>query len=561
MPGGAGDELRRNERTMTMADSKPAARTAARQEKAAPWWRGATIYQVYPRSFKDTNGDGVGDLKGCIEGVDHIASLGVDAVWLSPFFTSPMHDFGYDVADYRGVDPLFGTLADFDEFVKRAHERGLKVIIDQVYSHTSDEHAWFKESRESRDNPKADWYVWADARPDGSPPNNWQSVFGGGAWEWDARRRQYYFHNFLVQQPDLNLHNKAVQDAILDVARFWLERGVDGFRLDALNFAMHDPQLRDNPPKKIFRRPPGRPFDFQEQRHQMSHPDIPKFLERLRGVIDEFPDRFTVAEVGGERAFEEMKQFTAGDKRLNTAYSFDYLYAPALTKELVVETAKRWPEGGEWPSWAFSNHDAPRAVSRWAGACPPDNFCKLLALLLGSLRGNIFLYQGEELGLAQGEVPFEKLQDPEAIANWPATLGRDGARTPLPWRADAPHAGFSTREPWLPIDPSHVSRSIDRQDRDQDSVLNFTRRVVAFRKSAPALRWGDVEFLPSPDNVVAFTRTYGAQKAVCVFNIGDSPASWSPPGAAGWSVRIETNAQSGGEPPATLPAWSGYIAT
>ncbi len=546
---------------MTMVETKPAARTAAQSDSASPWWRGATIYQVYPRSFKDTNGDGVGDLKGCIDGVDHIASLGVDAAWLSPFFTSPMHDFGYDVADYRGVDPLFGTLADFDTFVKSAHARGLKVIIDQVYSHTSDEHAWFRESRQSRDNPKADWYVWADARPDGTPPNNWQSVFGGGAWEWDARRRQYYFHNFLAQQPDLNLHNKDVQDAILDVARFWLARGVDGFRLDALNFAMHDPQLRDNPPKKIFRRQPSRPFDFQEQRFQMSHPDIPKFLERLRAVIDEFPERFTVAEVGGERAFDEMKQFTAGEKRLNTAYSFDFLYAPALTKELIVETATRWPEGGEWPSWAFSNHDAPRAVSRWAGACPPDEYSKLLALLLGALRGNIFLYQGEELGLSQGEVPFEKLQDPEAIANWPATLGRDGARTPLPWTQSAPNAGFSTAEPWLPIDKSHLGRAIDRQNRDQDSVLNFTRRVIAFRKESAALRHGSINFLATPDDVVAFVRASGKEKALCVFNVGAEAASLAIPDATGWAVRIGANAQTGGTPLKVVPAWSGYIAT
>lgn len=546
---------------MTIAETrKSEAQIAASVRAVSPWWRGATIYQIYPRSFKDTDGDGVGDLKGCIAGIDHIASLGVDAVWLSPFFTSPMHDFGYDVADYRGVDPLFGDLADFDGFIERAHARNLKVIIDQVYSHTSDQHSWFKESRQSRDNQKADWYVWADAKPDGSPPNNWQSVFGGGAWDWDARRRQYYFHNFLTQQPDLNLHNKQVQDAILDVARFWLTRGVDGFRLDALNFAMHDPQLRDNPPRKVFRRPPGRPFDFQEQRFQMSHPDIPKFLERLRGVMDEFPDRFSVAEVGGERAFDEMKQFTAGDNRLNTAYSFDYLYAPALTKDLIVETATRWPENGEWPSWAFSNHDAPRAVSRWAGECPPDTYSKLLALLLGSLRGNIFLYQGEELGLQQAHVPFEKLKDPEAITNWPATLGRDGARTPLPWEETAVNAGFSAAEPWLPIDRSHFARAIDRQNRDQDSVLNFTRRVIAFRKATAALRLGSIEFLESPTACVAFVRSIGAEKALCVFNIGAEPVAFSPPEHRNWSVRIETNAQTSSKPPLNLPAWSGYIA-
>ncbi|HBS36560.1 MAG TPA: alpha-glucosidase, partial [Parvularcula sp.] len=257
----------------------------------------------------------------------------------------------------------------------------------------------------------------------------------------------------------------------------------------------------------------------------------------------------------------EMKLFTTGDQRLNTAYSFDYLYAPALTKDLIVETATRWPEGGEWPSWAFSNHDAPRAVTRWAGASDPDAYCKLLALLLASLRGNIFLYQGEELGLPQAEVPFERLRDPEAITNWPATLGRDGARTPMPWNSAAAFGGFSTAEPWLPVDPSHVERSIERQNRDQDSVLNFTRRVIAFRKASPALRLGAIEFLTTPDDCVAFTRSYGGEKALCVFNIGAKPVKWAPADAGDWSVRIETNAQTGGKPPESPPAWSGYVAT
>jgi len=527
-----------------------------------PWWRGAAIYQIYPRSFKDSNGDGVGDLRGCIDGLDHIASLGVDAVWLSPFFTSPMHDFGYDVADYRGVDPLFGTLDDFDEFVAKAHQRSLKVIIDQVYSHTSDQHAWFAESRKSRDNPKADWYVWADAKVDGTPPNNWQSVFGGGAWEWDARRRQYFFHNFLKEQPDLNLHNAEAQDAILEAARFWLARGVDGFRLDALNFGMHDQLLRDNPPRRVFRRPPSRPFDFQDHKYSMSHPDILKFIERLRAVIDEYPDRFTVAEVGGEGANKEMRLFTHGDRRLNTAYGFDYLYAPKLTRSLVEETARAWPEGGEWPSWAFSNHDAPRAVSRWAGDCDPDRYARLLALMLASLRGNIFLYQGEELGLQQAEVSFERLRDPEAIANWPATLGRDGARTPMPWRQAAPHAGFSRTEPWLPIDKTHYSRAVDVQNANPGSILNFTRRLLALRRNSRALRLGSVAFLDAPEDVIAFRRDHDGETVVCAVNIGGNKIEWTAPPTLLLSIRESVAlGDSVAAPPATMPAWSGYLAT
>jgi hypothetical protein len=289
--------------------------TAASVVTASPWWRGAAIYQIYPRSFADTNGDGIGDLRGVTQRLDYVASLGVDAVWLSPFFTSPMRDFGYDVADYCGVDPVFGTLADFDALVERAHALNLKLIIDQVYSHSSDQHAWFQQSRSSRENAKADWYVWADARVDGSPPNNWQSVFGGPAWTWDARRGQYYLHNFLPEQPDLNVHNPNVQDALLDVARFWLDRGVDGFRVDAINFAMHDPKLRDNPPAREGGKR-TRPFDYQQHVHNQSHPDIANFLERLRAVTDGYGERFTVAEVGGDHALGEMHAFTAGDHRL-----------------------------------------------------------------------------------------------------------------------------------------------------------------------------------------------------------------------------------------------------
>ena len=278
----------------------------------SPWWKGAVIYQVYPRSFADSNGDGIGDLKGVAAHLDHVANLGCDGVWISPFFTSPMKDFGYDVADYCGVDPIFGSIEDFDALVERAHSLGLKVMLDQVYSHSSDKHPWFVESRSSRNNSKADWYVWADAKADGSPPNNWQSVFGGPSWTWDARREQYYHHSFLREQPQLNLHNIEVQDALLAVAKFWLDRGVDGFRLDALNFAMHDPALTDNPPVER----PGkrtRPFDFQHHFHNQGHPDITGFIERVRALTDGYDARFTVAEVGGERASEEMHLYTAGE--------------------------------------------------------------------------------------------------------------------------------------------------------------------------------------------------------------------------------------------------------
>ena len=531
---------------------------ALQADASTEWWRGAVVYQVYPRSFADTNGDGIGDLRGVVAHLDHIASLGVHAVWLSPFFTSPMKDFGYDVADYCDVDPVFGTLADFDALVEKAHGLGLKIITDLVLAHTSDQHAWFRESRQSRANPRADWYVWADAKADGSPPSNWQSVFGGPAWTWDARRGQYYMHNFLPEQPQLNLHKREVQDALLDAARFWLDRGVDGFRFDAINFSMHDPLLRDNPPL-----PPGgkrsRPFDFQDKIHNQSQPEIADFLRRVRSLTDSYGGRFSVAEVGGDRAEREMQAFTQGDDHLNSAYGFLYLYAPALGAALVREGAEAWHgrDGQGWPSWTFSNHDAPRAVSRWAEGRDQKAYAEMAMLLLMCLRGNVFIYQGEELALPQADVPFERLTDPEAIANWPQTLGRDGARTPIPWLADAPQAGFSTVEPWLPIDARHAGMAVDRQERDASSTLHATRRLVAFRKAHPALVLGEMTLLDTRDDLLTFERVHGAERLVCVFNLGHQPVAWTLPHGLRVIEAVNLNAP----PEGMLPSMSGLVLT
>lgn len=529
-----------------------------------PWWRGAVLYQIYPRSFRDSNGDGIGDLPGIVAGLDHIASLGVDGIWISPFFTSPMRDFGYDVSDYCGIDPTFGTFEDFDAIIAKAHALGLKVIIDQVYSHTSDLHPWFEESRADRTNPKADWYVWADPRPDGSPPSNWQSVFGGSSWQWDGPRKQYYLHNFLTSQPDLNLHNREVQDAILDVARFWLDRGVDGFRLDALNFSMHDPALRDNPPSGWPMERITRPFDMQRHTRSMSHPDVVTFLERLAGVIREYHGRFTVAEVGGPDPLAEMKAFTDGDHRLNSAYNFDFLYAKTIDADWVQRAVSQWTgEPGEgWPSWAFSNHDAPRAVTRWAPPEMRDRMARTLLLLLIGLRGNPFIYQGDELGLPQGEVAFEDLKDPEAIANWPHTLGRDGARTPLPWSVDAPYGGFTTGTPWLALDKAHAPLAIDVQERDPGSVLHFTRTVLSRRRSLPALIDGDMDILLAEGPLFVFRRTAGGDEVIGLFNLGgDAVPLPDTLALSSLSVAASTDTPAGsGDLPSSLPGHSGYWA-
>ncbi|WP_408591536.1 alpha-amylase family glycosyl hydrolase [Novosphingobium sp.] len=529
----------------------PAVANAA---EPSPWWRGAAIYQIYPRSFQDTNGDGVGDLAGITQRLDYVARLGVDAIWISPFFQSPMDDFGYDVSDYCAVDPIFGTLDDFDALVARAHELGLKVTVDQVYAHTSEQHDWFKESRQSRDNPKADWYVWVDPKPDGSPPSNWQSVFGGPAWRWDARRCQYYLHNFLASQPQMNAHNPDVQQALLDVMRFWLDRGVDGFRIDALNFLMHDPAMRDNPPAPYDGRRRTRPFDYQLKIYNQSHPGIVGFIERIRALCDSYGAVFTVAEVGGDLAETEMKAFTQGETHLNSAYGFDFLYAPAITPALVRDVLAKWPDapGIGWPSWAFENHDAPRALSRWCAPEQIDSFGRLKAVLFASLRGNIIIYQGEELGLTQVDIPFEQLQDPEAIANWPLTLSRDGVRTPMPWATQSPNGGFSDAAPWLPVGEENAARAVDRQEQDDASLLHLTRQLLALRRENPALLLGDFEVLLADDARLVVRRTAAAagQSVMGIFNLSDQPAGWPAEMPVGGRVLTTVNgAQFGLLPP------------
>ncbi|HYN38059.1 MAG TPA: alpha-glucosidase, partial [Rhodospirillales bacterium] len=489
------------------------------------WWRGAVIYQIYPRSFADANGDGVGDLAGITAQLQYVAALGVDGIWLSPFFVSPMKDFGYDVADYCDVDPRFGTLTDFDALLARAHALGLRVIIDQVYSHSSDRHPWFAESRQSRDNPKADWYVWADAKPDGTPPNNWLAVFGGPAWTWDSRRRQYYLHNFLPEQPDLNLHHPEVQEAVLRAAAFWLDRGVDGFRIDVANLFCHDPRLTDNPP--VPGPPADRPYRMQRPLYNRGRPETLAVVARLRALLDSYSQRMAVAELASSGdAIATMIEYTDGPDRYHTAYSFVLMgdaFGAGVVREAVETMLRR--SASAWPAWAFSNHDVVRAPSRWAAAVGAEEgdpaFAKLLIALLCCLRGTVFLYQGEELGLPQADVPFDRLVDPEGIAFWPRHRGRDGARTPLPWRDDAAQAGFCPDgvEPWLPVDPRHRARGVSAQETAPDSVLAFTRSFLAWRRRHQALIRGSIRFLDVPPPLLAFERAAGTERLLCVFNL------------------------------------------
>ncbi|HVZ99833.1 MAG TPA: alpha-amylase family glycosyl hydrolase [Caulobacterales bacterium] len=518
------------------------------------WARGQVVYQIYPRSFRDADGDGVGDLRGIDEKLEHVARLGADAVWLSPFFRSPMKDYGYDVSDYRDVDPIFGTLADFDALLARAHALGLKVIIDQVFSHSSERHAWFVESRASQDNPKADWYVWADAKDDGAPPNNWQAMFGGPSWTWDARRRQYYLHNFLPEQPDLNVRNPAVQDALLDVLRFWLARGVDGFRLDVANFYVHDALLRDNPSLHLAKAP-SRPHQFQRHLHDRTQPETLNFIKRMRALLDTH-DAFAVGEIEDENPLAVQREYTDGPERLHTAYSFYLLRQRAMTPAVVHDAMSGWADAAGWPSWSLSNHDVIRFPTRLAGDDPER--AKLMLALLFALRGTVFLYQGDELGLPHGDVPFERLRDPEAIAFWPSGIGRDGARTPMPWLKDAPMAGFTeAADAWLPLDPRHRALAADVQDRDPNSVLAFTRALIALRKRSAALREGAFDEQPAPEGVSAFTRSAEDERVLCLFNLAAEQRSISL--AGGGAVLLALGGAGLDAQDAHLPGYSALV--
>ena len=505
------------------------------------WWRGGVIYQIYPRSFQDSNGDGIGDLPGVTQRLEHIARLGADGIWLSPFFKSPMKDFGYDVSDYCDVDPLFGTLDDFKALVKRAHELGLKVMIDQVLSHTSDQHAWFTESRATRDNAKADWYVWGNARDDGGPPNNWLSIFGGSAWQWDTRRCQYYLHNFLTSQPDLNFHAPAVQDALLTTVKFWLDLGVDGYRLDTANFYFHDAELRSNPGRGApdpDKPDPAvtsfNPYAWQWHVYDKSRPENLVFMQRLRALLDQYPDTTMVGEIGDDDGLARVAEYTNGGDKLHMAYCFDLL-GEQHSARFLHGTLDRFNTvvGDGWPCWALSNHDVERSASRWGGIPPDPRLLRLAAAFQLSLRGTVCLYQGEELGLPEAQLAFEDLQDPYGIAMWPEFKGRDGCRTPMPWTTEGPHAGFSDAEKaWLPVPASHRALAVDQQVKDAGSLLHYFIRLLHWRAAQTALVHGRMTLQPVTEQVLAFERADDQQRILCVFNFSDTSAQWPLP--SGW---------------------------
>jgi alpha-glucosidase len=485
------------------------------------WWQTAVLYQVYPRSFQDSNGDGVGDLRGILRRIDHLVELGVDAVWLSPIFPSPMADFGYDISDYTGIDPLFGTLDDFDALLAAVHARGIRLLLDLVPSHTSDRHPWFAQSRSSRANPKRDWYIWRGAGPDGLPPNNWLAEFGGGAWQWDARTGEYYCHTFLAEQPDLNWRNPAVRAAIYDVMRFWLARGVDGFRVDVIWRLLKDPLFRDNPPNPDYRagQPPARRL---LPLHTGDLPDVHEVIAEMRAVSDEFTDRVLIGEI--YLPFEKLVAYYGRDLRgCHLPFNFSLLQsewqAPRIAA-LIDEYERLLPSGG-WPNWVLSNHDRPRVARRVGNAQ-----ARVAAMLLLTLRGTPTLYYGDEIGLAQVPIPPQRVQDPFE-KNVPGKgLGRDGARTPMQWCPGA-HAGFSTVEPWLPLAMDYRTENVATARSMAGSIYNLYRRLVAVRRVRQSLRIGHYRPLAGRGDLLLYLRESAAERTLVALNLGALPQAIS----------------------------------
>jgi alpha-glucosidase len=508
------------------------------------WWRGAVLYEIYWRSFHDSDGDGVGDLRGVCAKLDYIAELGVDAIWLAPFYTSPQEDFGYDVVDARSVDERAGAMNDFLELLDGAHARGLKVLIDFIPIHTSHQHPWFLASRRDQENDRADWYIWADGAADGGPPNNWLSSFGGSAWTWEPRRSQYYYHPFLPCQPALHLRNREVLDAVLDDMRFWLDHGVDGFRLDAVQCLACDPSLRSNPPTSSDGSPillgggPHNPFRKQLHLFDRDVPEAIPLIEHMRAVIDSYDgDRVLIGELADVDSSRAAEKYTVNGKRLHAIYDFDLINCRKEEIPHIVKLRDNHLRTG-WVYNVFTNHDSMRALSNMAPLAKTAEqrrqAAKMLLFLQFTLKGGGAIFQGEELGLAQPKLPRHALRDPWGINLWPDFEGRDGVRTPMPWQGEAPHCGFSDAEPWLPIGDDHGEAAVDRQTDDKDSVLRFARAFFRWRKHQPLILHGGERMLDEQAPLIIYDRYAGDDRLRCVVNFSlqarlyPYDAAWRP---------------------------------
>jgi len=478
------------------------------------WWERGVIYQIYPRSFMDDNGDGVGDLAGIRRKLPYLQWLGVDAVWLSPIFRSPMADFGYDVSNYTDIDPVFGTLEEFDALLGEIHERGMKLLLDYVPNHTSDQHPWFADSRSSRASAKRDWYIWRDPAPGGGAPNNWRSNFGGSAWEWDDKSGQYYYHAFLKEQPDLNWRNPEVRRAMLDVIRFWLARGVDGFRVDVMHHLLKDTAFRDNPPNPDFR-PGMSPYRELLATFSADLPEIQEIIALMRGVIEEYNDRVLVGEIylPVERL---MAYYGASGKGAHLPFNFQLIRLPWKAQEIApaIERYEALLPSYAWPNWVLGNHDKPRIATR-VGAAQ----ARIAAMLLLTLRGTPTLYYGDEIGMRDVAIPPERVLDPFE-KNVPGLgLGRDPARTPMQW-TDAPNAGFTTGTPWLPTAEDYAVHNVASLQIDPFSILNLYRRLIELRRTEAALSVGEYAPVPGVGDLIAYVRKAGDRRFLIVLNLG-----------------------------------------
>jgi alpha-glucosidase len=506
------------------------------------WWQRGVIYQVYPRSFKDSSGDGIGDLRGVIEKLDYLHDLGIDAIWLSPFYPSPMADFGYDVSDFTDVDPMFGSIEDFNALVEEAHRRDLRIIVDFVPNHTSDQHPWFLESRSSRDNPKRDWYFWRDAKPDGSLPNNWLGAFGGSSWEWDEATQQYYLHTFLKEQPDLNWRNPEVKAAMLDVLRFWLDRGVDGFRLDAVHFMMKHPDLLDNPPnpeKTVGFKPLGE-YDSLFHIHDMAHDDIHSFFREFRALLDSYSAqraRFSIGEIHMLDWAKWASYYGANLDELHMPFNFHFLFSPWTVRDLqqVIDNVESHIPNGAWPNFVLGNHDEHRISSRIG-----QDKARAAMMLLLTLRGTPTIYYGDEIGMHDVNIPPELEQDPWGKNVAGIGLGRDPERTPMQWD-DSANAGFSAEgvTPWLPVSPDYEIVNVNAQSSDPRSMLTLTRRLLSLRRAIPALHVGSYRALPN-ENCLVFGREYHQEQWIVAINFLDQETMLSLPGLGRGQIILST---------------------
>ncbi len=491
------------------------------------WWREGVIYQIYPRSFADSNGDGIGDLNGITARLDYLSELGVDAVWLSPIYPSPDVDFGYDVSEYCDIDPKHGTLTDFDRLVKEAHSRGIRIVLDLVLNHTSDRHPWFLESRSGRDHPRRDWYIWREGKGGRRPPNNWQSVFGGSAWQYDPPSGEYYYHMFYPQQPDLNWRNPAVRSAMMEVFKFWLERGVDGFRLDVFNVYFKDDQFRDNPPAFGLRG-----FDRQRHLYDCDRPEILPLLREIRGLLDSYSERCAVGETFMHTPRKAASYCAPG--LLHAAFDFSFLESPWRPARFLA-AIQRWEEAlhqESWPTYVLGNHDVRRTASRY-GRGEDDERLKVAAALLLTLRGTPFIYYGEEIGMRDIHVPRSEIKDPVGRRYWPFFRGRDGCRSPMQWDA-SPNAGFSAAKPWIPVHPDYPRRNVAAQQADPNSLYHFYRRLLRLRWEYPVLRQGMFQPLTfEPQRLLAYLRQTSEQTVMVALNFGRRPVRF----ATGGSVR------------------------